>query len=199
MKGKILFLLAFLSHPIFLPLLLNLPAWELMHLLSAVAIALILPVLFFSLKGFDLNSPKLNERQIIYYVLSVCYTLLFIWSYADKAIPLSFGLVHWTLALLALGFLIRKTGWNISWHAMGWGLSTLFIKQELDVLLYVAGIQNLGSWELSLALSLLLGVLVMLVRYLQKAHSVKELAWGYVLGLAVSIFVPYLFQWSSIA
>lgn len=199
MKAKILFILAFVSHPIFLPLIINLPGWEMMRLLTAIGIALIIPMVLFSLKGIELVTPSLVERQLIYYFLAVAYFLLFLWSYLDGAIPISFGFAHWVIALLVLGLVVRLTQWNISWHAMGWGLASLFIKDEIEVLNYVLGIQPLGNWELALAMSIALGCLVMWIRYLQKAHSIKELALGYVLGLTVSIFVPTLFQWTSIA
>ncbi len=199
MKAKILFSIAFLTHPIFLPLFINLPGWELMRMISAVGLALVLPAAYFSLKGIDLVSPTLKQRRVIYYWLAVAYAILFTWSWADPDLPTSFGFVHWSIGLILLGFLVNQTKWNISWHAMGWGMSMIFIKEELDVLLYVWGVQNLGAWEISLAFSIVIGLLVMLVRYWQNAHSVKELALGYVLGLTVSIFVPTLFQWTSIA
>ncbi|MFY0644755.1 MAG: hypothetical protein JXR19_09850 [Bacteroidia bacterium] len=199
MKTKILFVLAFVSHPIFLPLLMNLPGWEIMRLIVAVGIALALPVVLFSLRGIDLVSPSIKERQLIYYVLAFCYALLFAWSWLDSELPTSFGFAMWSIGLLIFGFIVQRTKMNISWHAMGWGMTLFFLRDEFWVLTYAFGIKPLGSPALAISLAVFMGLAVLLIRYLQNAHTVKELLLGYGLGIVLSIFVPIIFQWSSIA
>lgn len=183
MREKILLALAVLTHPIFVPLLM---AWFLVghhstdSLLIVAGATVVLPALILKLLGVGFKDPDLKERQIIYLVLALAYLSLLVYSYGYMT-----DLFGWflTLTYAMIVFILISFKWKVSWHALGWGLMVWPLFHE-HTLFRIAGMEVSLWWPL-----ILIGVLVMWVRYAQKAHSLKELLLGYGLG----VFLPYLY------
>jgi len=188
MKEKILFAIAFIFHPIFLPIIYYLllePSIDVKELSFVVLLGLVVPVGIFKFLKMELSSPGYKQRRIIYIILALLYYFL---GYYLKDFPnddVAIKLFYpFAIGLILLTFAVRRM--NISWHALGWGIA-VFLSFGVGIVRF-EGLNNFSiAWTMAI-ITLVLGIIVMLIRYLQSAHTISELITGYMLG----IIIPYL-------
>ncbi|MBR9859239.1 hypothetical protein GYB22_00510 [bacterium] len=187
MKERILFFLSFITHPIFLPLVVLLLLTNIPISLYLLLICLIFPVVLLKLAGIDLKSPDLAERRLIFVALALSYlSASAIWQ-SDMIIKLFY--MAWFFGMIVLAFCSFRI--KVSWHALGWGILATFL---LLVLWSIKGyIKYLGPLEAMVVGVLVFGGLpVMFLRYVQKAHTLKELLLGYAIGLSIPGLLYFL-------
>lgn len=179
MKDKLLFAFAFITHPVLIPiycyfLLETHPIfWNVLILLS---VALVVPVFILRMKKVNLKSPSKHERIFSYALFALCYVVTGLIIGSDKL----FNVYAVASILMALVTYFDK--W--SWHAMAWGLAYFPVVGSLFNGPFSPSDEMMRN---ALIIVGALGVLVMIVRYAQKAHTVGELIFGYLLGAAVPL------------
>ena len=191
MKDKLLFALAFITHPILIPFYFYLfsgfsDAEELTYL---ALITVILPVIIFRLRKIDLAQPSMKDRKLIYATLGIIYLTLVLVEVVQGAVFDTQVKVFLPFALGMLALFIGTWIMKLSWHAMGWGLAMF-----LSIGLSYSNYHSMEHKEVSFLATYVvagIGIGVMLVRYLQNAHSIHELITGYMIGLIIPILILF--------
>lgn len=184
MREKLLFFLAFISHPILLFPSLFLGFNHLQfnkEFLMVLSLGLIIPIALFRILSINFKSPNLAERRIIYLILVICYALISFY-FSEKGTSIGQKLfLSQSIGLLIMALATVYSKW--SWHAFAWaaaiypiiGLGFKYNLIEHYSLLVIIG-------------GICAGLVVSYVRFLQKAHTLKELLFGYLCGA----LVPYI-------
>lgn len=188
MKDRLYFYFAIVTHPILIvPFFMILMTLEFNFKIEGILLVcgLILPLIVLSLLKIDFRDPNLADRRKIYAIVALGYSLYILLAYLDY-VPYYHFFRYWApiWAGLMLLMVFINYRFKISWHALAWGhvlsLTGLFVgvTQYEDMVILPA--------FFSLAIVILLSFLVMRVRYLQKAHTARELIIGFALGLFLS-------------
>lgn len=179
MKDKLLFAFAFITHPVLIPvycyfLFHSHPSfWDVLILLS---IALIVPVFILRMKKVNLHSPSKHERIFSYALFALCYVITGLLIGPAKLFNV------YAIANILLALVTYFDKW--SWHATAWGLAYFPVIGSLFSEPYGPSHEVIRN---TIIIVVTLGLAVMIVRYLQKAHTIGELIFGYLLGGAVPL------------
>ena len=181
MKKNILFAIAFITHPILLPPIFYLIMTSFkfnLELSFVLNLSIIIPIALFRIAKVNFRNPSLTERRIVYLVLVICYAAIQLylrWN-SESAYFSSINMFQFlSIALLIFSLTTYIGKW--SWHAFAWAGAmwwTLAAANEFSVL------ETRGV--LLFILTVVVGLLVCFIRYLQKAHSIEELLLGYLTG-----------------
>lgn len=186
--------IAVFTHPVFLPLfsiLIYLPFLgkysELAVLLSFLWLGfvyLLLPVIYFKwFRKINLVDPSIENRKTIYktyLLINAGFSIVSIFLVREYfGFFIASGLLHGMLLLLT--FIDLKA----SWHSAIWS----FMACACLMIIYRYGL--VGSYS-TLAGIVGIWVLVFVVRWQQKAHSVFELGMGAAAGALTSTFILFL-------
>ncbi|MCB9246009.1 MAG: hypothetical protein H6606_06215 [Flavobacteriales bacterium] len=177
------------THPLIIPPMVYLVIsgkneWE------VLLFTLIIPLVLAAQLGIRISTTDHPRRRATFFTMAALYAITAVIntiSYGETF--WGFGLFEgWAALMLLAAFMVK--GYNISWHAAGWGW-LLFYN---IFLLTVHGTHPVTVFLT--VLTLIMGVAIMYWRWIKKAHTTREIITGYILGLAIAaIFIfgsPYL-------
>ena len=183
MRKTLLLIPAVLLHPIWLPFAFAVGTEMSDRWLLMANICLVLPAIWLAFYRINPLDPDLAQRRIIFTGLALFYVLA-----AYLALQISPYAAFWMASnAVAMGLLaILAFRWRISWHVFGWAFTAGFMSIVFGFWWREAGEPWLLGDKLSItamAITFLVGIL----RYVQKAHSLAEIASGLVLGAAYTL------------
>lgn len=174
-------IVAGICHPVFL--ILFVPFYHMEStvpgLVMLVIYGFVAPAATFSLTSIKVLDPNITQRRFIYLVYLICLSILVLCTqWIDESAIVVNWYVHWVVAYALL--LIVNFKDKASWHAMGWTLISSW-------LILNSNFQWISAEAIAVIPLLAIGVIIL--RYFQRAHTLRQL----IIGMAIGVIVPYLF------
>jgi hypothetical protein len=134
----------------------------------------------------SLKLENLRDRRLPYFITALIYTALGYIIYSKNAMLFPCAYILWSIALVIFFVAIISLWWQISAHAAGIGG---MIGAMAGIIIQFGESSLMGS----LLCFILLAGLVISARLELNAHTPKQVAAGFLLGIGLSVSAVYLF------